>query len=253
MTGRLTTWSGGLIVAAAVVGLGAYFAVAGFRLNDTVGVIGSGVGIAGLGLAVYGRATDRRGGTDQKPPPPGRNSAEFLGQNNVVNQATGNQYINQPITIVGSPADAPQSPLSPQGQAVRHVQERLRAGDLAAADAELSASASVLRDGALLWYWKARVALARDRTDVAGRYIDKALGRDPRDEPSIALKIKVLLLSPEPDDRARARTLASGSRGIGDRLDTWLTCLQAEGMFEPGPRTATELDTKCPFPTEDRQ
>lgn len=262
MAGRLLKWSGGLIVAAAVVGLVAYLAVAGFRLNDTVGIIGAGVGIAGLALAVCGMAADRRGGTGGKPSTPGKdkagaanNSAGISGQNNVVNQSSGDQFINQPITFVGGLVGPPHSPPSPQAEAVRRVEKRLQAGDLAGADAELSASAGVLQNGALLWYWKARVALARGKPEVAAHYIDEALDREPRDEPSVALKIKVLLLSPEPDDRVKARTLATDSRGIGTRLDAWLTRLQAEGMFEPGPRTVTELDTKCPYPliAEDRR
>ncbi|WUH98301.1 peptidase inhibitor family I36 protein [Spirillospora sp. NBC_00431] len=98
---------------AAVVGLGAYFAVAGFRLNDTVGVVGAVVGIAGLGLAVYGMAADRHGTTDEKKPTPGKenagvpeNSAETPGQNNDLDRSSGNQFINQPITIGGGSVGA---------------------------------------------------------------------------------------------------------------------------------------------------
>ncbi|MFI0481386.1 hypothetical protein [Actinomadura sp. 9N215] len=121
MTGRLLMCSGGLIVAVAVVGLGAYFAVAGFHLKDTVGVIGTGVGISGLGLAVYGMAAGRRGATGGEQPTPGKaaakadagalkTSAEVSGWNNVVNQASRDQFISQPITIVGGPGAVPESP-----------------------------------------------------------------------------------------------------------------------------------------------
>ncbi|WP_067806757.1 hypothetical protein [Actinomadura formosensis] len=81
MTGRVLTWAGGLIAAASVIGLIAYFAVKGFHWGDTVGVIGAVVGIAGLVMAVYGMVVARR--TPQASrgagPVPGERSANLGG------------------------------------------------------------------------------------------------------------------------------------------------------------------------------
>lgn len=49
-------------------------------------------------------------------------------------------------------------------------------------------------------------------------------------------------------DRAAAERLGAEARGLDRSLDAWLDCLGAEGMFGPGTRTATELETRCPFP-----
>ncbi|WP_067467592.1 hypothetical protein [Actinomadura macra] len=60
MTGRGAIWAGGLVAVAAVVGLGVYFAVAGFRLVDTVGIVGAVLGIAGMAMAIRAIIVERR-------------------------------------------------------------------------------------------------------------------------------------------------------------------------------------------------
>lgn len=116
------------------------------------------------------------------------------------------------------------------------------------ADRILSQVAPTRQGTANFWYWKARVAFARDNLDVASVYTDEALKRDAVHPHGTALKIELLLLSTKRGDRKRARELADRSYGITEPLDVWLKCLTAEGMFTPGLRVRSELDTKCPFP-----
>ncbi|MFF2851506.1 hypothetical protein ACFVT5_35015 [Streptomyces sp. NPDC058001] len=108
--------------------------------------------------------------------------------------------------------------------------------------------AGVDREAEEFWYWKARIALARGHVPVALGYTDEALQLDARNPHAVALKIKLLLLGDEVGDRERAAALASASEGFGAELDVWLRRLRAEGMFEPGVRTNTELDDRCPLP-----
>jgi hypothetical protein len=55
MRGGVRAWAGGVAVAAAVVGLGVYFAVAGLgKASELAGVVGAFIGLAGLVVSVYG-------------------------------------------------------------------------------------------------------------------------------------------------------------------------------------------------------
>jgi tetratricopeptide (TPR) repeat protein len=139
-------------------------------------------------------------------------------------------------------------PVAPEKEVFFRVYRLIETNNLDEADRELARSLGVQRNSAEFWYWKSRVAFARQNIDVAFAYIDEALKRDARHMHSIALKIKLMLLSTKRGERARALELAEQSCGISDALDVWLKCLIAEGMFALGVRSNTELDAKCPFP-----
>lgn len=145
---------------------------------------------------------------------------------------------DRPLEIAGpAPADR-----------VRQVvQGLLRAGRPDEADHELGLAMGVLSEAERM-YWRARVALARDNIPAAAAYADKALELERRDETYIALKIRILLLSTDPDDRLKAAALSATSRGISSSLDSWLTCVESAGLLGPGIRTGTEIDANCPYP-----
>lgn len=109
-------------------------------------------------------------------------------------------------------------------------------------------AAGVDREAEEFWYWKARIALARANIAVAAGYVDEALKIESRNEHSIALKIKLLLLGHSAGDREKAVRLAADSEGISSELDIWLRRMRAEGMFDQRVRTSTELDGRCPLP-----
>ncbi|MFG2297581.1 hypothetical protein [Streptomyces sp. NPDC048603] len=98
------------------------------------------------------------------------------------------------------------------------------------------------------WYWMARIALARGNTPTASGYVAEALRLEPRNPHGIALKIRILLVSQEPAALGQAVELARASEGLDEDLDVWLGHLRAEGMFEVGVRTGTQLDARCPLP-----
>jgi hypothetical protein len=130
------------------------------------------------------------------------------------------------------------------------VHQLIEAGDLDGADRALARLTEGQRSSAQFWYWRSSVALARRNIDVASAYVDEALRRDARHVHSIMLRIKLLLISTRPGDRDRAQALAARSHGITDALDTWLRCLTAEHLFDPGVRSITELDTRCRAPEQ---
>jgi hypothetical protein len=103
-------------------------------------------------------------------------------------------------------------------------------------------------NSAEFWYWKSRIAFARGNKRVASAYIDEALLLEKQYAPSLALKIKLLILSGSKNDRAKAKELAEKSIGISAKLDIWLNCLKAENMFSVGPKSNHEIDGKCSFP-----
>lgn len=132
------------------------------------------------------------------------------------------------------------------GSAFARVASLVDEGRLDDADRMLAAGN---QNTAECWYWRSRIALARDNPVGALSYVDEALRRDAGHADSVAQKVRLLLLSTKRGDRTRARDLADRSSGLSDSLDAWLTCLAAEGMFAPGLRTDTELWMRCPFPT----
>jgi hypothetical protein len=103
MTGRILTWTGGLIAAASAIGLIVYFAVRGFHWVDVVGVIGAVVGIAGLVLAVYGMILARRAPHERPDAMPGQRSVDIGGNatsDGIV--STGDNATNTQITGTAS-------------------------------------------------------------------------------------------------------------------------------------------------------
>jgi hypothetical protein len=136
-------------------------------------------------------------------------------------------------------------------EAYRRVVRLIEAGDLPAADQELSRIPAAAHSSPTFWYLRSRVALARENLVVTAAYLREALRLDCRHTPSIAAKIHLLLLGNEPADRRAAFELAERSRSISNELDVWLKCLSAERMFDTGIRTATDLATRCPFPWYD--
>lgn len=131
------------------------------------------------------------------------------------------------------------------------VEALIGAGELAAADRELARVPASAHGAVDHWYLRARVALARQNLEAAAAYLNEALRRDPRNAIVLAAKIRMLLLSNGPDQRAEARELAARSAGVSDALDTWLRRLTGGGVFQPGIRSATELDARYPFPASD--
>jgi tetratricopeptide (TPR) repeat protein len=97
------------------------------------------------------------------------------------------------------------------------------------------------------WYWKAKVALAKENRQVALKYINKALNFDSCHLHSLVLKIELLLLSGG-NDRLEAQKIASQSYGISDALNSWLDCLKQREMFANLVNTNSELDRRCPPP-----
>ncbi|MFF4760780.1 tetratricopeptide repeat protein [Streptomyces sp. NPDC001292] len=128
------------------------------------------------------------------------------------------------------------------------VRRHVESGEADQAERALEASRPD-RESSVFWYWKARIALVRSNLDVASGYVEEALKLDGRDPYSIALKIELLLLAGDPDRRDRAARLSVDSTGLSGELDAWLRQLRAEGMFDGGVRTRTELEARCPLPT----
>jgi tetratricopeptide (TPR) repeat protein len=141
--------------------------------------------------------------------------------------------------------------LPPDDQVYFRAHELLAAGEIEQAERELSKAVDEQQHSADYWYWKARIAFARQNLSVALAYLDEGLKRSIRHAPCLALKIKVLLLQSSKDSRRKAQELATQSSGISDPLDVWLNCLKAEGMFGPGVKSNSELESKCHFPFQD--
>lgn len=112
MTGRVVMWVGWATVAGSVVGLGVYFAVAGFHLGDVVGVIGAVVGVVGLVLAVYGLVLARRDTTAG----PGAGPVAGIGAGGVHNEFSGGTAYGPVVMgrdISGSVYGSAPSPAAP--------------------------------------------------------------------------------------------------------------------------------------------
>jgi hypothetical protein len=102
MVGRILAWTGGLVAVVSVVGLTAYFAKVGFKLTDTLGIIGAGLGISGLVVGMYGLVLTRRDATQRAAmgSSPGR-----TGTGRVSNRFTGGT-VNGPL-IMGRDISGP--------------------------------------------------------------------------------------------------------------------------------------------------
>jgi len=140
-----------------------------------------------------------------------------------------------PLLVAGDPANA-------ELEAVRRLLADRRVED---ADRLLQGAPEAARREAVYWYWKARVALAGGNLVVAGEYADQALSYDVSHVPTIAVKVRILLLQ---GARTLARDMGNRSRDLDPTLDAWLDCLRDRGLFGDGIRTPTEIDSRCPFP-----
>ncbi|MFJ9967034.1 hypothetical protein [Streptomyces avermitilis] len=127
------------------------------------------------------------------------------------------------------------------------VRRHVALGEPDQAERALEAS-HVDQESEEFWYWKARIALARSNIEVASGYVEEALRLEARNPHSLALKIALLVLRRDPDRRDRAVRLSEESTGLGPELDAWLRRMRAEGMFDGGVHTRTELESRCPLP-----
>lgn len=130
---------------------------------------------------------------------------------------------------------------------VSRVKELVRLGDYDGAESEIRHLPRTGMDSATPWYLRSMISVARNNPDVARQYLYRALREDPRHMSSIAALIRVLLVLNGDAERDEARRLAAAGRGVGAPLDGWLECMAANGMFEPGIRSDTEVDECCPF------
>ena len=127
------------------------------------------------------------------------------------------------------------------------LEQLIDGGELANADTAIGRLLRTDDGNASLWELRSRIALAQHNTDVARQYLYRSLERDPRHLVTIVALIRVLLVSNGETERDEARRLADRSHGFDGTLDTWLDCLAAHGVFEPGIRSAAELDERCPW------
>ena len=100
-------------------------------------------------------------------------------------------------------------------------------------------------------YWKARVATERNNKVVALDYLERALQLSPQHVPSLALKIKLLVLQGG-NNTELAKQIAINARGQSKVLDCWLDCLETNGIFMQMILTASELDAQCDFQQGDK-
>ena len=110
----MVMWAGWVTVALSVAGLAIYFVVAGFHLVDTVGVIGTVVGVAGLAAGLYGLVLARRDTTREAGAGPG--PAGGVGAGGVHNQFSGGTAYGPVVMgrdISGSVYGSPAPPASP--------------------------------------------------------------------------------------------------------------------------------------------
>jgi hypothetical protein len=131
---------------------------------------------------------------------------------------------------------------------VSHIKQLVKRGDFEAAEQEIRSMARTKPAGAEPWHLRSIIALAHRNPAVAREYLYRALQQDSRHVPSITALIRVLLVLNGEAERDEARHLADAGRGIDASLDGWLECLAANGMFDPGIRSDTEVDECCPFP-----
>lgn len=95
------------------------------------------------------------------------------------------------------------------------------------------------------------MAFARQNTEAASHLVAEALKRNPQHPHSIALKVKLLLLSSDLGDRLKAQSLTQQSFGISKPLDIWLQCLMDTSLLTLPIHSNTEIDSKCPFPVHE--
>ncbi len=106
MTGRVRAWAGGAVVAAAVVGLGAYFAVSGLnKASELAGVASAFIGLAALAVSVY---AVRQAHRDASPPTTAGGQSvtrsRVMGWIRQVSGVKGNVRIGAPSPSVATPA-----------------------------------------------------------------------------------------------------------------------------------------------------
>lgn len=154
-----------------------------------------------------------------------------------------------PMTRVAQRFDLDQIGTLPAAT-VDRVRLLLEEGQVDNADRVLQRLPNNYRQTAEFWYWRARVALIGDNLTVALAYTDKALAQDSGHAPTMAVKVRSLLLLNTRDARAHARQLTVACRELDRSLGAWLDCLCARGFLDDGLRTPSELDRTCPFPDD---
>jgi hypothetical protein len=103
MRGRALKWGGGLVALVTATWMGIYFAEVGLNTaSQAAGVAGAFIGLAGLGIAVYGAWAAKTGPEEPGPPP-------CAATGDVVTNTVSNSINNGTIVQSGrvGPADPP--------------------------------------------------------------------------------------------------------------------------------------------------
>lgn len=135
---------------------------------------------------------------------------------------------------------------SPENQLIRDGHELLNNGKIEQAEAKFDEARRLAPKSADPWYWKARVSLKGKHRQGAIEYLNKALKIKANHEPSLVLKIKILLLSGGTDS-TKARTIAKQSYDVSASLKKWVNCLEKNNVFSDI-ITESKLDELCPSP-----
>ncbi|BAY95740.1 MULTISPECIES: hypothetical protein [unclassified Tolypothrix] len=140
--------------------------------------------------------------------------------------------------------------VKPQNQLILEGYELLKNKKFAQAEEKFDEAKRLDSQSPESWYWKARVAIAKDNKPVALEYIRKALQLNEGHLSSLVLQIKILLLMGG-NYRGEAKIIASQIYGMYDELNCWLDCLEKENLFSSIVLTSYELEKKCPISIDD--
>ncbi|MCP4347576.1 MAG: hypothetical protein GY795_18890 [Desulfobacterales bacterium] len=156
----------------------------------------------------------------------------------------------QPLDLDSEHID-PEPTLPQTDEAVQQLlfsgSKLLKAGAIEAAEKEFDEARRHAPEAPEPLYWKASIAFARNNKSVALAYLDKALQFSPKHVESLALKIKILLLTGG-QKTSMAEQIASQSYGYSKTLDSWLDCLNKHNIFSQIILTNNELEHQCPTP-----
>lgn len=134
-------------------------------------------------------------------------------------------------------------------QLIHEGYQLLDKGKFDQAEAKFDEARRLTPKSAEPWYAKAKVSLAKQNRPVALQYIDKALKINSKHEPSLVLKIKVLL-SNGGSERIQAKTIVDNigkNNEFSDDLNQWVNCLKYKKVFSKVLIVETELDQLCYF------